>query len=187
MELAQLIHARGEDFDAAAVAHYRAALTAHARRPAAVPRAWQISFDARSCSTKRSKCSKQATLDALADGPADVRLWQELGLTHADLPGTTQQASDRGWSAWSLHFSRARSETDLPPEGTLRLAALYERRPDGAVRALDLYSMLARGSDRPNLHLYHMEAARLMKTLGSWPAEGAPHAATRATRARAPG
>jgi hypothetical protein len=26
--------------------------------------------------------------------------------------------------------------------------------------------MLARGSDRPNLHVYHMEAARLMKGLG---------------------
>jgi hypothetical protein len=53
----------------------------------------------------------------------------------------------------------------LPPEGTLRLAALYEK-SERPARALDLYTLLADGSDRQNAFAYELEAARLMQSLG---------------------
>jgi tetratricopeptide (TPR) repeat protein len=159
MELAQLVHAGG-NFDGA-VAHYEAALTAMPDDPR--PYLAMANFFRREKLLEEAIEVLEAGLDALADRPADVRLWHELGLTHADA-GHDAQASD--WLERVVSHLSSQQQTDLPPEGTLRLAALYERRPDGAVRALDLYSMLARGSDRPNLHVYHMEAARLMKGLG---------------------
>jgi len=93
-----------------------------------------------------------------------------LGAQHAALFGQTafDAGDDARATEWLervvAHFA-SRQHTDLPPEGTLRLARLYEKRPDGAARALDLYSILAQGSDQPNLPLYHLEAARLMKGL----------------------
>jgi tetratricopeptide (TPR) repeat protein len=159
MELAQLVHASG-NFDGA-VAHYEAALAAMPDDPR--PYLAMANFFRREKLLDEAIEVLEAGLDALADRPADVRLWHELGLTHADA-GHDAQASD--WLERVVSRLSSQQQTDLPPEGTLVLAALYERRPDGAVRALDLYSMLARGSDRPNLHVYHIEAARLMKGLG---------------------
>jgi tetratricopeptide (TPR) repeat protein len=162
MELAQLIHARG-DFDGA-VQHYEAALTAMPADPR--PYLAMANFFRREKLLEEAIEVLEAGLDALADGPADARLWHELGLVHADA-GHDAQAID--WLERVVAQLSSLQQTDLPPEGTLRLAALYEQRPDGMARALDLYSLLARGSDRPNLYLYHLEAARLMKQLGLTP------------------
>ncbi|HEY2734681.1 MAG TPA: tetratricopeptide repeat protein, partial [Polyangiales bacterium] len=158
MELAQLIHARG-DFDGA-VAHYEAALNALPEDPR--PYLAMASFFRREKLLEEAIEVLEAALEALADRAADVRLWHELGLAHAD---AGHDADATRWLERVVAHLSAQQQTDLPPEGAQRLAALYEKQPDGAVRALDLYSLLARGSDRPNLYRYHIEAARLMKGL----------------------
>jgi tetratricopeptide (TPR) repeat protein len=159
MELAQLIHARG-DFDGA-VKHYEAALNAMPADPR--PYLAMASFFRREKLLEEAIEVLEAGLDALSDRPADARLWHELGLAHAD---AGHDAEAIAWLERVVAQLSSLQQTDLPPEGTLRLAALYEQRPDGAARALDLYSLLAHGSDRPNLYRYHLDAARLMKRLG---------------------
>jgi tetratricopeptide (TPR) repeat protein len=158
MELAQLVHARG-DFDAA-VAHYEAALSAMPEDPR--PYLAMASFFRREQLNEEAIEVLQAGLEALEGRPADFRLWQELGLAHAEL-GHDAQATE--WLERMVAHLASQNQTDLPPEGALRLAHLYESSGRDA-RALDLYSLLARGSDRTNLHQYHMEAARLMQKLG---------------------
>jgi tetratricopeptide (TPR) repeat protein len=157
MELAQLVHARG-DFDAA-VEHYEAALTAMPEDPR--PYLAMANFFRREKLLDEAIEVIEAGLEALAGRAPDVRLWQELGLAHADA-GHDAQATQ--WLERVVAQLSGNRQTDLPPEGALRLARLYEK-SGAAARALDLYSMLAAGSDRPNLHLYHLEAARLMKSL----------------------
>jgi tetratricopeptide (TPR) repeat protein len=49
----------------------------------------------------------------------------------------------------------------MPAEGTARLAELHERAGRSS-RALDLYSLLAHGSDVAKLYHYHEQAARLL-------------------------
>jgi tetratricopeptide (TPR) repeat protein len=158
IELAQLIHARG-DFDGA-VAHYEAALNALPDDPR--PYLAMAGFFRRESLHDEAIEVLEAGLEALEGHGTDVRLWHELGLTHADA-GHDVEATR--WLERMVEHFASRHQTDLPPEGTLSLARLYEKRPDGATRALDLYSILAQGSDRPNLPLYHLEAARLMKGL----------------------
>jgi tetratricopeptide (TPR) repeat protein len=158
MELAQLVHAAG-DFDAA-VAHYEAALLAMPDDPR--PYLAMAGF------FRREKLSEEAIevlesgLEALEGQTSDFRLLQELGLAHAEA-GRNDEAVR--WLERMLDQFTGRQQLDLPPEGTLKLAQLYEQ-SDRAARALDLYSLLARGSDRPNLHLYCIEAARVMQQLG---------------------
>jgi len=158
MELAQQLHARG-DFDGA-VAHYEAALSALPEDPR--PYLAMAGFFRREKLLEESIEVIEAGIEALEGKPPDFRLWQELGLAHAD---AGHDAEARQWLERVVAHLATHGQTDLPPEGTRRLAALYES--SGApARALDLYSMLAAGSDRPNLHLYHLEAARLMAGLG---------------------
>ena len=159
IELAQLAHARGE-FDAA-VARYEAALTALPDDPR--PYLAMASFFRREKLMDEAVEVLEAGLEALshAGRQPDVRLWQELGLTLADA-GRDAQAIE--WLERMVSLLVAQHHTDLPPEGAVRLAQLHER-AGNAARALDLYSMLARGSDRPNLHVYYEQAARLLTTL----------------------
>jgi tetratricopeptide (TPR) repeat protein len=158
IELAQLIHARG-DFDAA-VAHYEAALAALPDDPR--PYLAMANFFRREQLFDEAAEVLEAGLQALEGHGTDFRLWLELGLTHAD---AGRDADATRWLERVVAFFSSRRQTDLPPEGAVALARLYEKQPDGAGRALDLYSVLAQGSDRPNLFLYHLEAARLMKQL----------------------
>lgn len=104
----------------------------------------------------------QSALDVIGDGTPDWRVLQEIGLAHADL-GRDAQAIE-ALEGLVGHLV-ARQHLDLPPEGTTRLAALHEARGNRA-RALDLFSLLARGSDHANQLGYHIEAARLMADLG---------------------
>jgi tetratricopeptide (TPR) repeat protein len=157
-ELAQLAHARG-DFDAA-VAHYETALTSLPNDPR--PYLAMASFFRREQLVDEAIDVLEAGQEALVDQPPDVRLWQELGLALAD---AGRDAEAIAWLERIVSLLAAQQHTDLPPEGALRLAQLYERAGNTA-RALDLYSLLARGSDRANLHVYHEEAARLMRGLG---------------------
>jgi len=157
-ELAQLAHARGE-FDAA-VAHYESALTAMPHDPR--PYLAMASFFRREQLVDEAIDVLEAGQEALSDQPPDVRLWQELGLAFAD---AGRDAEAIAWLERLVSLLAAQKQTDLPPEGALRLAELLERAGNRA-RALDLYSLLARGSDRANLHVYHEQAARLMRGLG---------------------
>jgi len=158
IELAQLAHARGE-FDAA-VAHYEAALAALPEDPR--PYLALASFFRREKLLDEAVEVLEAGLEALEGQKPDIRLWQELGLALADA-GKDVQAIE--WLERMVALLVAQQHTDLPPEGGVRLAQLHER-AGNLPRALDLYSLLARGSDRPNLHVYHEQAARLLSALG---------------------
>lgn len=104
----------------------------------------------------------ESALAVVGDATPEWRVLHEIGLAHADL-GHDAQAVE-ALESLVAHLV-ARQHLDLPPEGTLRLAALYEARGDKA-RALDLYTLLARGSDHAGHLRYHREAARLMTDLG---------------------
>jgi tetratricopeptide (TPR) repeat protein len=158
-ELAQLAHARG-DFDAA-VAHYESALTSMPDDPR--PYLAMAAFFRREKLTEEAIEVLESGIEALDGQQPDFRLWQELGLALADA-GRDAEAIEHLERVVAL-LSSQHHHTELPPEGAIRLADLYERSGRPA-RALDLYSLLARGSDRPNLHLYHEQAARLMEQLG---------------------
>lgn len=158
IELAQLAHARG-DFEAA-VAHHESALTALPDDPR--PYLAMASYFRREKLVDEAIDVLEAGLEALEGKPPDVRLWQELGLALADA-GREQEAVT--WLERLVALLASQRHTDLPPEGAVRLATLYER-SGNISRALDLYALLARGTDRPNLHVYHEQAARLMTELG---------------------
>lgn len=159
IELAQLAHGRGE-FDAA-VAHYESALTALPEDPR--PYLALASFFRREKLVDEAIEVLEAGLEALSHegSQPDARLWQELGLAYADA-GRDAQAIE--WLERMVELLVSQRYTDLPVEGAARLAALHER-AGNLPRALDLYSMLARGSDGPSLHLYHEHAGRLLTAL----------------------
>lgn len=157
IELAQLAHARGE-FDAA-VAHYESALAALPEDPR--PYLALASFFRREKLLDEAVEVLEAGLEALEGQKPDVRLWQELGLTLAD---AGKDAPAIEWLERMVELLVAQQHTDLPPEGGVRLAQLHER-AGNLPRALDLYSLLAHGSDRANLHAYHEQAARLLRAL----------------------
>lgn len=104
----------------------------------------------------------ESAVAVIGDATPEWRVLHEIGLAHADL-GHDGQAIE-ALEGLVAHLV-ARQHLDLPPEGTLRLAALYEARGDKP-RALDLYTLLARGSDHAAHVHYHREAARLMTDLG---------------------
>lgn len=103
----------------------------------------------------------EAATDALEGEERPWRVTLELGLAHADL-GANATAIDllENVVAWFV----ARQHLDLPPECAVKLAQLHEQAGNRS-RALDLYRILASGSDLPSLYLYHQEAARLMLEL----------------------
>jgi hypothetical protein len=157
IELAQLAQARG-DFDAG-VAHHEAALSAMPDDPR--PYLAMASYFRREKLNEEAIDVLEAGLEAMEGRPPDIRLWQELGLALAD---EGRDAEAIKWLERMVAWLASQQITDLPAEGTTRLAELYEK--DGrAARALDLYALLARGSDRPNLHIYHEQAARLLRDL----------------------
>jgi len=157
IELAQLAHARGE-FDTA-VAHYEAALAALPDDPR--PYLALASFFRREKLLDEASEVLEAGLEALEGRRPDIRLWQELGLTAADA-GRDAQAIE--WLERVVALLVAQQHTDLPPEGTVRLAQLHEK-AGNLGRALDLYTLLTRGSDLLSLHVYHEQAARLLSAL----------------------
>ena len=86
----------------------------------------------------------------------------ELGLAHAALD---QHARAIEVLEDVVSHLGARLGRDLPPDCVLPLAELHEK-AGNRVRALDLYSLLAAGSDVSNHFAYHRHAARLMRELG---------------------
>ena len=99
-----------------------------------------------------------SAIDALgADGQRPWRLEIELGLAHAAL-GQDEQAI--AVLEGALGYLTTRHGLDLPPEGAVPLAELHEKH-DNRGRALDLYNLLASGSDVANHFLYYRSAARL--------------------------
>ena len=153
-ELAQLARARG-DFDGA-VAHFEAALTAAPSDPR--PYLAMASFFRQEKLLEEAVEVLEAGLEALHGRQPDVRLWHELGLTYAD---QGNDADAIKWLERMVEYLASQKVTDMPAEGTAKLAELYERAGRNA-RALDLYSVLAHGTDVPRLHHYHEQAARLL-------------------------
>jgi tetratricopeptide (TPR) repeat protein len=153
-ELAQLAHARGDT--EGAVAHYEAALEAMPDDPR--PYLAMAGFFRQEKLLDEAIEVLEAGLEAQQDRTPDVRFWQELGLTYAD---QGNDADAIKWLERVLERFASQRLTDMPPEGTLKLAELHERAGRNT-RALDLYSLLARGSDLPRLFYYHEQAARLL-------------------------
>jgi tetratricopeptide (TPR) repeat protein len=158
MELAQLVHARG-DFDGA-VAHYESALEALPDDPR--PYLAMANFFRREQLFDEAIDVLEAALESRDEADPDFRLWLELGLALADA-GRDEPAIAQLERV--IDYLTRRNQRDLPAEGMLRLAGLYEK-SERPARALDLYTLLADGSDRQNAFLYELEAARLMQALG---------------------
>src|SRR4029078_13286380 len=76
--------------------------------------------------------------------------------------GQDEQAIDALEGA--ISYVTQRHGLDLPPEGAVPLAELHEKRGNRA-RALDLYNLLANGSDVANHFAYYRNAARLLREL----------------------
>jgi tetratricopeptide (TPR) repeat protein len=153
-ELAQLARAKG-DFDGA-VAHFEAALTAAPEDPR--PYLAMASFFRQEKLHDEAVEVLEAGLEAVHGRRPDVRLWQELGLTLAE---QGKDAEAIKWLERMVELLSSQKLTDMPPEGTAKLAELHERAGRNT-RALDLYSLLAHGSDVPRLFHYHEQAARLL-------------------------
>lgn len=158
MELAA-IHTERAELEAA-IGQYQAALEAFADDPR--PYLAMGSFFRHSELWEEAVEVLEAGLSVLDESRPDFRFWQELGLAHA---GLGQDARAIELLERVVTFLTSHQQLDLPPEGTRRLAELQERagKPE---RASDLFALLAAGSDRPNLGLYHLEAGRLMHGLG---------------------
>jgi len=158
MELAAIHTERAET--EAAIGQYQAALEAFADDPR--PYLAMGSFFRHSELWEEAVEVLEAGLSVLDENRPDFRFWHELGLAHA---GLGQDAQAIELLERVVSFLTSHKQLDLPPEGTRRLAELQERagKPE---RASDLFALLAAGSDRPNLGLYHLEAGRLMHGLG---------------------
>jgi tetratricopeptide (TPR) repeat protein len=162
IELAQIARGRG-DVDAA-IAHYESALTAAPEDPR--PYLAMANFFRQEKLLEEAVDVLEAGIDALQGQPPDVRIWQELGLALADQGRDAEAIS---WLERMVELLSNQRVTDLPPEGATRLAELHERAGRSA-RALDLYAMLAHGSDLPRLYHYYEQAARLLQAM-DMPAE----------------
>jgi tetratricopeptide (TPR) repeat protein len=84
--------------------------------------------------------------------------YQELGLAHRDA-GHEEKAVEL-LEKVIRHFVQ-RSVVDFPASAAVPLAALHEKRNNFA-RAADLYTSLARGTDRANHVVYHRAAAKVL-------------------------
>jgi tetratricopeptide (TPR) repeat protein len=158
MELAQLVHAKG-DFDGA-VAHYEQALEALPDDPR--PYLAMANFFRREQLFDEAIEVLEAALASRDEAAPDFRLWLELGLALAD-SGRDELAIVQLERV--IEFLARRNQRELPAEGMLRLAMLYEK-SERPARALDLFTLLADGSERQNAFAYELEAARLMQSLG---------------------
>lgn len=87
--------------------------------------------------------------------------YQELGLAHRDA-GNSEKAVDL-LEKVLRHFVQ-RSVTDFPSSAALPLAEMHEKAGNHA-RAADLYTSLARGSDKANHYVFHVSAARCLEKL----------------------
>jgi tetratricopeptide (TPR) repeat protein len=158
VELAGLRHEAG-DMDAA-LAEYEAALEAMPEDPR--PYLAMAIFLRKQGMAEDALDVLDSALAVIGDGTPEWRVLHEIGLAHADLGHDAEAVTTlEGLVAHLV----GRQHLDVPPEGTLRLARLHEQRGDKP-RALDLYTMLAAGSDRSGHLRYHREAARLMTDLG---------------------
>jgi len=157
-ELASIARERG-DFEGA-VAHYESALIALPDDPR--PYLALANFFRREKMPEEAIEVLEAAQEAFQQKRPDFRIWQELGLSLADA-GRDAQAIE--WLERMVSALSSQHMTDLPPDGTVRLAELHERAGNKS-RALDLFALLAQGSDRANLCLYHEQAARLLLDLG---------------------
>ena len=158
VELAAMLRERGET--EAAIAQHQAAIEAMPDDPRTYLA--MAAFLRRDGMAAEAIEVLQAATDALEGNQPPWRLTLELGLAHADV-GATGTAVEHLEEVVS-HFV-SRQQLDLPPDCAVPLAKLHEQNGNPS-RALDLYRLLAAGSDAPALHLYHREAARLMVTLG---------------------
>jgi tetratricopeptide (TPR) repeat protein len=154
VELAAMLRERGEL--EAAIAQHQAAIEALPDDPRAYLA--MASFFRREGLAAEAIEVLEAATDALEGNQRPWRVTLELGLAHADV-GATGTAVELLEDVVSYFVGR--QHLDLPPECAVRLAQLHEQ-AGNASRALDLYRLLAGGSDLPALHLYHREAARLM-------------------------
>lgn len=102
-------------------------------------------------------------LSVVPENQTHFRLWQELGLAHAD-GGRSQEAID--WLERVVSLFVSQQQLDLPPEATVRLSQLHESEGNLA-RAADLLRLLCQGSDASNLFVYHLDAGRLLCDLGA--------------------
>lgn len=158
MELAALHHEQGR-FEAS-VAEYQAAIEALPEDPR--PYLAMATFFRREGLAAESVDVLEAASNMLEEEQRPWRLTAELGLAHADL-GHDSVAGEMLEDVIA-HFTK-RQQMDFPPEPTLRLALLHEKSGNQA-RALDLYHLLAQGSDVLNHCTYYRQAARLMLALG---------------------
>jgi tetratricopeptide (TPR) repeat protein len=162
MELATLHHDAG-DFDAAA-AEYEAAVDAMPDDPR--PYLALAGFLRREGLPRDAiEVLASATAALEEDGQRQFRLTLERGLAHMDL-GEDERAI--ALLEEVVTYLTARQHLDLPPECAVPLAQLHEKRGNKA-RALDLYNLLAAGSDLTHHADYYRQAARLLLELGHRP------------------
>ena len=104
----------------------------------------------------------ETALDVMGESRPEWRVLQELGLACA-ASGDEERAIQLLESVLSMLV--ARNHYDYPPETAVALARLHEKhgKPE---RAADLFRSLTRGSDRRNHLAYHLEAARVLASLG---------------------
>lgn len=158
MELA-VLKRESSDVDAA-LAEYEAAVEAMPDDPR--PYLAMAAFLRREDAAADAVEVLTSAIDALGqEGQRQWRLEIELGLAHAAL-GQDEQAIDALEGA--ISYVTQRHGLDLPPEGAVPLAELHEKRGNRA-RALDLYNLLANGSDVANHFVYYRNAARLLREL----------------------
>jgi tetratricopeptide (TPR) repeat protein len=163
MELAVLKRDQGEV--EAALAEYEAAVEALPDDPR--PYLAMAAFLRREGAAADAVEVLVSAIDALGqEGHRQWRLEIELGLAHAAL-GQDDPAIEALEGA--ISYLTQRHGLDLPPEGAVPLAELHEKRGNRA-RALDLYNLLASGSDVANHFTYYRNAARLLRELDQ-PAE----------------
>jgi tetratricopeptide (TPR) repeat protein len=88
---------------------------------------------------------------------------------HLELALAKRDAGRKGEAIETLErivrYFLSRSQVDLPAQVAVPLAELQEE-AGNLGRAADLYTTLARGSDRENHVIYHREAGRVLKELG---------------------
>ncbi len=104
----------------------------------------------------------QLAIDHMDEDRPSWLAHQELGLAHRDA-GNEKKAIDVLEKV--VRFFVQRGTTDLPVATAMALAELCEKQGND-VRAADLYTSLARGSDKPNHLAYHRHAARVLERLG---------------------
>lgn len=104
----------------------------------------------------------EAALSLFDEDQPNWPIHLEIALAKRDA-GQTQQAIET--LERIVRFFVGRSQLDLPATVAVPLAELHER-AGNLGRAADLYSTLARGTDRDNHVVYHREAGRLLRALG---------------------